>query len=501
MPDFLPSAPTGSGTASTKKPPPKGATFEQLLAYKQGKPIPKRRPRRHLGPIPLLDVGEIPTEAFTSPLGWAGSKLFPHEKKVAIPSRVLRATGRSPVDIARHPGAAAKNLQGMAVGLFESPYAITHSIQKHGFGKTMEMLWHATVTDYKQRYGADWERHARQTPLFNLADALMVLGPALKGAAIGEASSRLGELGAAAPKLALARRGAVVKGAGLEGKTWAELSSVQRLKLARLEAKQPGVYTQGARTQRVLRAQIAPPSDLFPEGKWGQSLQPLSGGPLRKPIQQSVDALARAFPDAPMVGSTARVTRALGRQIPREMDRWLASVVDTNALKHLPREALSRLYWESQLVKHATDAGGNLVHDHAAVTGELKKLHTALADEYAGKIPNAADDPALSEWLQGAHAVGHGKPLLDRLAAAIRYTPDVKYEKAVNAMHDSTHIAEQVIKDTSGFTDLHLEAQRLTDQLQRMTRAQSAGKATFSAEDFQKVTDAQRRVESDLATK
>ena len=51
------------------------------------------------------------------------------------------------------------------------------------------------VADYKDRYGSEWKSHAHNNPLFNLFDALTVLGTGARAATMIGAESRLGAAG------------------------------------------------------------------------------------------------------------------------------------------------------------------------------------------------------------------------------------------------------------------------------------------------------------------
>lgn len=440
-----------TGPATTKKKGPGG--FLGALQSITGKP------------------GDImtPLHVMASPIGWA---LGHHakDKKLRAAGHVLSAAGASPVDVAAHPSSSAKNLASMVVGLAETPTAMKKAIGKYGFAKTMAMMYHSTVADYKTRYGANWEAEARKHPLFNLADAFMVLGPALKGAAVANAVKDLGKVGEAAPALAKAERGALIK-AG-RSTDWAKMSPAEKLRVARAEAKTPGQFTLGKAKTRDLTLQIAKGDAVYPEGQAISSTQALSHSPLRRGVQESMDALAAQFPDLPAVGARSRITRANAAQLPRSMDRALGQIVGLDALKKLNRVEKTRLWAQVQLVKHEIDpVTKEISHDHGAVTSKIKDLRNALASEFENRNPAAMDEPSLQDWLLGAKQQGFGQPLLKRLDEAAAYTPKKgsNYERAIQPLIEATNVSENVIGDTNGFARLSQDQKRLFDRLKAMS--------------------------------
>jgi hypothetical protein len=381
-----------------------------------------------------------------------------------------QAAGSSPIDVAANPWSSTKNLGSIVKGVVESPFALAKSIDKYGMHKTMTMLYHSIKDDYQNRYGKDWEKHARQTPLFNLADAFMVLGPALKGAAIAKTISELGDIGGNLPKLAATQQ--------LEtfGKTFAEAGPWTKVRIAAGEAKRPGIYTEGRAATRHLEVPTYEPTDLHPGQDFLKSDQPYSPSALRQNIQRDLDALAKAYPDLPVIGAKARVTRAAGRDLPRTLDRITASILDAGSLKGLPKEALTRLFWEAQTVKHTVDDAGNITFDHAATSKKLQDLRDFLHSEYNDHKPNPADDPQLADWLRQAKQYGFGGPLLKRLDAAIKYKPDARYERAIGTLRQATKVGETIIHDSQGFKTYDRQLTKLWDRLKMMGERDAEGR-------------------------
>src|SRR5215831_2663167 len=155
--------------------------------------------------------------AVSPPLGMAWLAKHSGVPGLKQAGRASQALFESPLYLAAHPKAGAKNLGSMATGLVEAPYALykasgidpmiyqaTHPFARGGGRRTglaptsfggvrvpggmkpadqsalnaLGVLWNSVKTDYSQRYGKDWKKYAAKEPLFNVADLLMVAGPA-----------------------------------------------------------------------------------------------------------------------------------------------------------------------------------------------------------------------------------------------------------------------------------------------------------------------------------
>jgi hypothetical protein len=372
--------------------------------------------------------------------------------------RAAQALLTSPHQVIAHPKAAAENLGTMAVGLVESPYAIGKSIKQRGVSGTAAGLWLGIRQDYQRRYGANWQAEARKNPLFNLADLLVIAGPATKVASVASSARELGRVAETAQ--ALGERGILVKGG--RSTRWADLTAREKLRIARAESRQPGLYTKGKAKTRQISAKLSE------EGKPLTIEQPLSETPLRRGIQQAFDNISRTYPGLPGVGAASRTARATARQFSRASDRVLASIPGAENLAKIGKEGRARAFWEANVVPHTLDKAGNIVHNHDVVTAKLKELHAALSREYADpawKLKLANDDPALADALDAARQRGFGKPLLKELEQAIRFKPTKQYEGAINAMKHASTVGEQVIRDTEGFSTLPNDLKRLNDRL------------------------------------
>jgi len=362
--------------------------------------------------------------------------------------RVGQALLTSPHHVIAHPGAAAENLAGMVTGLGEAPYAITKSIKDNGLHATITNLWKGLKQDYSNRYGPDWEAHARKDPLFNLADALVFLGPATKGASLAGAARNLGRISRLSEEgaLALGERGALIKGG--RSTRWADLTPREKLRIARAESRQPGLYTAGKARTRAITAKLSE------EGAPLGFEQPLSETPMRRAIQQALDDISRAYPEMPGVGAGARTVRATARQLSRATDRLLATIPGAESLQKIGSAGRARAFWEANLVRHTVDDAGNIVHNHDVVTAKLGELRDALSHEYSQpgwKLKLAQDDPELADALDAARKRGYGKALVHELEQAIRYKPGKQYEQAIEALKHASNVGEQVIMDPEGF--------------------------------------------------
>jgi len=170
--------------------------------------------------------------AVSLPMAAAWAAEHSHVPGLTQAGRASQALFESPLYLAAHPKAGAKNLGTMARGLVETPtalykasgidplvYQATHPFARGGGGggiaprsigglrvvgtkgadktalNALGALWHATKTDYSQRYGKDWKKYAAKEPLFNVADLLMVAGPAGEAASGARALRTLSRMG------------------------------------------------------------------------------------------------------------------------------------------------------------------------------------------------------------------------------------------------------------------------------------------------------------------
>ena len=434
--------------------------------------------------------------AVSPPMMAAWAAEHSHIPGLTQAGRASQALFESPIYMAAHPKSSVKNLGTMAKGIVELPTAAykasgldpyiqqaTHPFARRSrpgglaptsFGgvpvraggasidssvvNALGALWHATKEDYSNRYGKDWKKYAKKEPLFNVADLLMVAGPASKAASMAKAVRALSRMGIEEGDVLAARRAILDRA---DDPTWKKLNPHEKLKVVRAEVRQPGLMTTGTPRTRRVSVRSGQGEPIFVD-------QPVSSTPIRRGIQDAGDALAQTFPKLPLAGARSRAIRATSAQIKRATDRLLSSIPGAESLAKLPQAGKERAYWEAQIVKHATDDAGNVIHDHAAVTARLKQLHESLTHEighpgWEAKVK--ADFPELAEGLDMAKQRGFGQNMLKGIERAIKYTPNKHYEATITALKHATVVGENAIRDTEGFTTLNNVRTKLIHQL------------------------------------
>lgn len=416
----------------------------------------------HLGPIP------IPVVRFgVFPGGWnplasaAAASDIPGLKQTG---RVVGGMAYSPYEVVRHPWNATREGYGVVIGGIEIPAAIAQMrtgkemglfegpglfdlIRGHEGGMSWKEIGSlfagSVINDYKTRYGADWKEQAADRPLSNLFDLLTVVGVGARAAALGGAANRL-------------------KAAGMT-------RSARRLWQ---ESSRPGIHVADEPYKRRIEFQ--------PEtGRLEPAYQPYSRSPLRRATQTMVDNLAQGkagqtgipgldglvnklageLPKTPLFGARARVTRANAAQMTRSLNRFLGVAAHTPALQSLSKADLTRLVWGAQLGDHSP--------------GMLRAFREILDDEYNLPLEDTIPDPEFRDWLKRAKQQGFGPTLLKNLDIAIEAaekspTPDTwspKYQRALTAMQEITHLSEETIRDADGFTNLRNDLTRARDRV------------------------------------
>jgi hypothetical protein len=370
-------------------------------------------------------------KAFSGPAVW-GLERSPWGFTQGI-GHALGTLGTSPLQALLFPKSVPGQLSSALVGTVEGPYGFGKLMRpksKGGggmdFGQAAGMMLDSMKQDYKDRYGANWRDHARENSVFNLFDALSVVGAGARGATMLGAAGRLGDAGL--------ERGLV--------NMWKESS-------------RPGVLT-GGEADRIVRYQ----PDTGPEQR---SVQPWSRSPTRRGTQALSDVLAERFPTAPVIGARARITRAQGSTLRRIIDRTLGTVTGEESLnsKALGEAGRSRLFWEAQL---------GIAHADIPIEERnmrLTQLRNALAHEYRNDTPDG--DPEFAQILREAKQAGFGEGvLLKRLDAAIDYTPGARYEQATQALRQATVLSEDVIADSTGFGSLQQDLKRVSDLIDNL---------------------------------
>jgi len=401
-----------------------------------------------------------------SPLGYALEQS--HIPYASGAGRALESLGATPVTVASAPKKTGKGAIQSVAGIVEAPYG---AYKMHhagvGWGDVGGALLKAFVDDYKRRYGKNWIAESKKEPFSQLMDALIPLGLATRGLAMGDAASRL--------KLA---------------DMPASLRNVLK------ETARPGIISRGEEIPRLLSYDAK-------AGKGMTSVQSFSRSPLRRGLQGLADEIAQGhlpstgiaqideltgrigdkIPDFPLFGARSRVTRANGMVLRRTIDRLLSKVPHTEALNALSRGERTRLFWGAQ------------IGDHSA-TG-LRRLKDALTAEYEGRGPGAiTDSQDFNTWLAHAKRLGFGQQVLKRLDEGIRSAEkdagkfesgmSPKYERAVQAMEEATNLSEQVLRDNEGFSTLKNDIARAHTQLEGMDpNSAEAQKITSNIADMQ----------------
>ena len=331
----------------------------------------------------------------------------------------LTAFGSSPAMIARHPVNTTKSGYSIVTGAPLAAYETAKLLKHEGVGDTASILFHATVADYKTRYGKDWQKHAEKDPLFNFLDFIALTG----------AGTTAGALGNAAKVLKVAGKPRTL------GNVWRE-------------SRRPGLISEGATRGRELRYQP-------PTGEEVMSTQEYARNPFRRGIQKSLDVRAEQFPHAPLVGARARVARANTRGLARTVERTLAKVADPHAVQALTESLKTRLFWAAQLGDHST----------AALKEFRDLLEESLNDDDPAKILDTNGDPDFLKVVREARKRGFGKQQIKRLDDAIKAEPNDRYWRAVESMRDMTALSERTIRDADGFTGLLGDLKRGMDRL------------------------------------
>ena len=366
------------------------------------------------GPISVYKGGDLEKVLpwIGSPVGALAERYGGGRTRAA--GNVLQALGTAPLQVGLHPKAATGDIYEIARGVVEAVPATYRSVRDVGAKDTASMLWEATKEDYQNRYGADWEQHAKKDPLFNFLDVFAVYGAAFRGAAVTRAMSDLGRAGV--PRTAK--------------NVWKESS-------------RPGWISEGEARSRKLTYEL-------PEGGEKTSFQSYSRSPTRRAFQDLSDELAERYPTVPMIGARARVTRAVTREQARDTERLMGKVGDPHSVKALSPELKTRLFWAAQ------------IGDHSAAA--LKEFRDLLDESLqGGELP---DDPNFRQTVLEARKRGFGRRMIDRLDKAIDTEPNDRYWRAEESLRDMTHLSEQTIKDANGFQGLHGDLKRARDRLE-----------------------------------
>src|SRR5215471_2067246 len=191
-----------------------------------------------------------------SPLGYALEQS--HIPYASGAGRALESLGATPVTVASAPKKTGKGAIQSVAGIVEAPYG---AYKMHhagvGWGDVGGALLKAFVDDYKRRYGKNWIAESKKEPFSQLMDALIPLGLATRGLAMGDAASRL--------KLA---------------DMPASLRNVLK------ETARPGIISRGEEIPRLLSYDAK-------AGKGMTSVQSFSRSPLRRGLQGLADEIAQ----------------------------------------------------------------------------------------------------------------------------------------------------------------------------------------------------------------
>jgi hypothetical protein len=325
---------------------------------------------------------------------------------------------------------------------------------KKAEARSAKVLLKATIADYKKRYGEDWKVEAAKDPTYNFADAMTIVGaavPMAAGARAFTALTRAGELEA------------------FGGRTFSELSAIQKAKALKMEYHEPGKAATG--TAKTRKVSYTPPT-----GERVTAEQPFSRGPLRRGGQVVGDALSEAFPNAPVVGAARRVTKANAIKVARDLERTFASVPGVASFGKLSPGASTRLSLEGQLVNRPAHLMGNVdeklhASDLAAhnehVTSELKKLHEILSnDEYT--LPPGP--------IRDAQADAFKQARLKEIEAAIKAKPDKHYHRAYEGAVYISNLNRHIHLDEAGFTAHANDLKRAQDRVREYEALDEAGK-------------------------
>jgi hypothetical protein len=345
--------------------------------------------------------------------------LYPLER-LGIPGvgtirRIPSVLMTTPLQAALYPRQTLAGGQEMVWGAIEGPYSSFKLIRETGdpFAPA-RLAARGTAASYQARYGPEWRQAAAEDPLSNIFDLLAVLGPSVRVGAVGAASGRLARAGITRTPKALWR-----------------------------ESSRPGLLSAGEVQPRLLTYELD-------KGRPQTSVQEYSPSPLRRQVQKGLDPISEGFPELPWFGSRARVSRANANRDKRVMERELGSVVGAEALNQLPQEGLTRLFWASQLGDDSTQG--------------LARFRDALKREFDSEPLDA--DAEFSDAMRTARQLGFGSNLIKRLDKAIEYDSDnTTYRRSWDAMVMATELAESVIKDTHGFTNLINDIKRSEDRL------------------------------------
>lgn len=318
--------------------------------------------------------------------------------------RALDVWGTSFEEIIRNPSKVFGDTKDIVTGfsqllggLAASPYDT--SILS-AFGK-------AFVDDYRTRYGDDWQKHAREHPLFGALDAAGALNVAARAVGIAGKVPSLGVRGAVRASFNPSRTGAV-------------------------------------RTVATKAGQSA-------EFNWGRS-------PLSRAAQRAYDLASSKVPDAAPGSAANRVAKRQARDLKLERSRDVAesygartgAISTVQSVIHKPESFVmpgmtqtatrARLFWESQLPKQfQSNEGlsvlrGRLQQELDLIEQRIENTSRRAAGE-ASLAPATPDDLFYRGTLANA---------IKELDAAIRVKPSARYRTALDAMDDLSSYVEDV---------------------------------------------------------